>query len=370
MSHNSRIDEYRSKVSRDTYHQILPRLLGLTRVRLLKEIQKLTGEAFLNRLGTDELGRPVLSEQRIKAERVIFKSDLAGLKEGSEEWFGLMKAKQARMSLTRDCILFALEGELEEKCGFDDFERALICGSTRISQAYDEYWNVWMRACIHPDLKEAISNIDEKEQHPMLKSPYTMIRVEKESSGKTKVSVEPYAVFLKEALHPILIAFENCIQAMSKFNRADPNVAYMTAYRDALSQTKLDRLESDWEQVDRLWMDCDGPIQVVHDIEDGYFDPLRCKQGPDFSIRFVDDTYAEANRNIKMIHSRICEFYEARDSDISRDGLKALSKTNAWLVYSPFSTGCSLAFTYSGQSVPNRLNVKKREGCEDIFQLG
>lgn len=369
MSYNSRVADYRLKLSRATYNQILRRLVGLTRVRLLKQIQELTGQAFLNRLGTDELGRPILSQHRMQAEKVIFKSDLAGIKEGSEQWFELMKAKQARMSLTRDCILFALEGELEEKCGFDQFERALICGSTRISQAYDEYWNVWMRACIDSDLKDAIANIDEKEQPPMLKSPYTMIRVLKNSSGKTKLAVEPYAIFLEKPLCPILIAFDNCIQAISKLNRTDPYVAYMIAYRDALRQTDLDRLESDWERVDRLWMDCDGPIQVVHDIEDGYFDPLRCKQGPDFSIRFVDDTYSEENRNIKMIHSRICEFYEARGSDISWKGLQALSKTNAWLVYSPFSTGCSLAFTYSGQSVPNRLNVKKEKGVKIYFNL-
>lgn len=358
---------YRLKLSRSTYNDILPRLRGLRRVQLLKEIERLTGQAFLARLGTDELGCPRLPELRKQAEKVIFKSDLAGIQEGSEKWFELMKAKQARMSLTRDCILFALEGELEEKCGFEAFDRALICGSTRISQAYDEYWNVWMRACIHSDLKKAIDTVDEKEHPPLLKSPYTMIRVSTGTVAKTELTVEPYAVYLKDVLKPVLSAFDNCIHALSMLNRSDPNVAFMIAYRDALAETDIEKLDSAWEKVDRLWMDCDGPIQVVHDIEDGYFDPLRCKQGPDFSIRFVDETYSEQNDAIKKIHRLICEFYEARGSDLAKKGLQALSKTNAWLVYSPFSTGCSLAFTYSGQSVPNRLNVKKDKGVKIYF---
>jgi hypothetical protein len=31
-----------------------------------------------------------------------------------------------------------------------------------------------------------------------------------------------------------------------------------------------------------------GDIQVVHDIETGYGDPLRMKATPDFSLRFLD----------------------------------------------------------------------------------
>jgi len=363
----SRCEDYRMRLSRATYNDILPRLRGLTRVHLLKEIEKLTGQAFLARLGTDELGRPRVSDLRIQAERVIFKSDLAGIQEGSQKWFELMKAKQARMSLTRDCILFALEGEFEEKCGFNAFDRALICGSTRISQAYDEYWNVWMQACIHSDVKDAIDMVDEKEHPPFLKSPYTMIRISKDTFGKTVLTVEPYAIFLNDVLKPVLVAFDNCINEISSLNRRDPNVAFMIAYRDALAETEIEKLDSAWERVDRRWMDCDGPIQVVHDIEEGYFDPLRCKQGPDFSIRFVDETYSKQNDEIKMIHRRICEFYEARGSFLAKRGLQALSKTNAWLVYSPFNTGCSLAFTYSGQSVPNRLNVKKEKGVKIYF---
>ena len=105
----------------------------------------------------------------------------------------------------------------------------------------------------------------------------------------------------------------------------------------------------------------------MHDIEDGYSDPLRAKQGPDFSIRFLDETYSSENATIKEIQSLICEYYAGRDTRLSKDGLTALGNTMAGIYYIPFKTGCSLVFSYSGQSIPNRLDVKKDKGVKIYF---
>lgn len=37
------------------------------------------------------------------------------------------------------------------------------------------------------------------------------------------------------------------------------------------------------------------------------------------------------------------------------------------IYYIPFKTGCSLVFSYSGQSIPNRLDVKKDKGVKIYF---
>ena len=52
---------------------------------------------------------------------------------------------------------------------------------------------------------------------------------------------------------------------------------------------------------------------------------------------------------------------------LARDGLAALSETSAGIYYIPFKTGCSLVFSYSGQSIPNRLDVKKEKGVKIYF---
>ena len=101
------------------------------------------------------------------------------------------------------------------------------------------------------------------------------------------------------------------------------------------------------------------PLQLVHDIEDGYGDPLSVKATPDMSLRFLDETYAEANATIKEIQQHLEAFYRERDTPLARSGLKALATTMAGIYFIPFKTGASLQFSFSGQSIPNRVDVSE-----------
>ncbi len=51
--------------------------------------------------------------------------------------------------------------------------------------------------------------------------------------------------------------------------------------RDCLAETDVEKLEAQWTLLDELWMSVRHYIQVVHDIEYGYGDPLRTKARPD-----------------------------------------------------------------------------------------
>eukprot|EP00733_Pompholyxophrys_punicea_P002443 Pompholyxophrys_punicea_v1_NODE_1910_length_510_cov_2.408791.p1 type:complete len:103 gc:universal NODE_1910_length_510_cov_2.408791:427-119(-) len=93
-------------------------------------------------------------------------------------------------------------------------------------------------------------------------------------------------------------------------------------------------------------MDIRYPIQVVHDIEYGYGDPLRVKVIPDFSIRFVDEKYASANQTISEIQKVMVEYFASRDADLARRGLFALENSFAAIYYIPFYTGMSLHFRF------------------------
>ena len=110
-------------------------------------------------------------------------------------------------------------------------------------------------------------------------------------------------------------------------------------------------------------------VQVVHDIEYGYSDPLRCKvrrckdeprqicqyipclqslsccpgqfqdfvqeanllelQGhlanaqvsPEFSIRLLDETYQEENDTIQQIQDHMVEYFRGREGALAKDGI-------------------------------------------------
>ena len=95
----------------------------------------------------------------------------------------------------------------------------------------------------------------------------------------------------------------------------------------------------------------------MHDIETGYGDPLRVKATPDFSIRFLDDTYDEQNKTIASIQTLMMDYFSNRNTIISNNSLTALGNTMAGIYYIPFKTGISLQFSFSGQSIPNRQDI-------------
>lgn len=129
---------------------------------------------------------------------------------------------------------------------------------------------------------------------PELLSPYTVVRASQTADGYA-FSTEPYAVFFAAVLPPIFAAFDACVEGITSVSGGTEGdraamATFLRQFRAALGETDPAKLEPAWAKCDELWMDVQGPIQVVHDIEDGYSDPLRAKQGPDFSLRFLDST--------------------------------------------------------------------------------
>jgi len=122
-----------------------------------------------------------------------------------------------------------------------------------------------------------------------------------------------------------------------------------------------------WTELDRVWMEIKYPIQIVHDIEDGYGDPLRTKIIPDFSLRFVDDSYSKQNTTIEAIKNDMVAYFSKRNSELSKSGIFALNNSFAAIYYIPFQCAMSLHFRFSGQSIPNRSEVKNSKGVKIYF---
>ena len=131
-----------------------------------------------------------------------------------------------------------------------------------------------------------------------------MIRAKKVENGYC-FQVEPYAVFFKGIIDTVISTFQDAINCLSEYKDepdAQKFATYLTSYQKALACENPDDLEEAWKFCDSKWMDTKSNIQIVHDIEDGYSDPLRAKQGPDFSLRFLDETYGSQNSQIQDSH--------------------------------------------------------------------
>jgi hypothetical protein len=62
-----------------------------------------------------------------------------------------------------------------------------------------------------------------------------------------------------------------------------------------------------------------------------------------------------------------CPDRTERNTALSKAGLTALSNTMAGIYFIPFKTGISLQFSFSGQSIPNREDVKQAKGVKIYF---
>ena len=178
-------------------------LKGEKRVNLLKRIDQITAEIFEAWLKDSEFGANEKRSEDIK--RAVFLSNFAGIPEGTDHYYECLKLKCLRMSICRTVIIATMRSS--EDIGFGAWERTLITSCAEISEAYDEYYIIWLQCMQSPVLKAFSkareSNASLSEPSLYLLSPYTMVR-----QGSEFVA-EPYAVFFEKPLEPVLSAFYN-----------------------------------------------------------------------------------------------------------------------------------------------------------------
>jgi hypothetical protein len=248
---------------------------GLERVALLKKIDAVTTGIFRKSFVDTEADAGF----KRKIEKVVFESNMAGIEEFSSEWHTLIKLKMRRMQLTRDFVCAAINN-LADATGFNPFERELITGSSEISGLYDAYYIKYLDAVQEPSVIEAIAANPPSPSQKECYSHYTI--VQHSPSGYSTIS---FAKYFEGCLAPIIAAMDDLIgrlRACSTLTADQQNyIAFFEHYRLChSSDVSAEALEELWSELDRKWMDTKGDIQIVHDIETGYGDPLRMKATP------------------------------------------------------------------------------------------
>ena len=249
---------------------------GLERVALLKKLDAATAAIFREAFINTEADEPF----RRKIERVVCESNMAGIEEFSAEWHTLIKLKMRRMQLSRDFVCAAIDN-LGGGTGFNLFERELITGSAAISGLYDEYYMQYLNSVQDQSILAAIAASPPSPDQKACYSHYTIVQ-HSEADGYSTTS---FAKHFAESLAPIVAAMDSLITRL----RAVPDltddqqnyIAFFEHYRLChTSDADATTLEELWSELDRKWMDTKGDIQIVHDIETGYGDPLRMKATP------------------------------------------------------------------------------------------
>ena len=198
--------------------------------------------------------------------------------------------------------------------GFSEFERELILGCAKISSLYGDYYFEYLKAVQDPSITSRLaSNPPSPESESDCYSHYTIVQ-HTEADGYSTIS---FAAFFADVLAPILAEMDSLVAKLHAVSDAascsaevkqehNAYIEFFQHYRLCHScDASASELEELWAELDRKWMNMkvcisyvrqsidnmqflQGDIQIVHDIETGYGDPLRMKATPDFSLRFLD----------------------------------------------------------------------------------
>jgi hypothetical protein len=350
------------------YKNALGKLKG---IRLLKKIEEITNSIFKTDTSFEK-SRQVLGKNKEKTViKAVIESNFDKIKEFSEDFYKVYDVAAAKQHLTRDFIRSALD---KLNHGFSAFDKELILGSLDISDLYDKYYKDWIHTMRNSETAKTIINYQTKKPkylHKIIKDKslnnhYTVILYDK-TKGFYHV---PFSKHFNSHLTQISSSMSTLAARLSQYSGTKEQKTYIKFFKQYAKCLKISRvreLEPEWKKLDQIWMDIKYPIQIVHDMEYGYADPLRTKVIPDFSIRFVDNSFNKENKYIEMVQQIMVKYFKKRNTALSHQGLSALSNSFASIYYLPTHTGMSYHFRFSGQCIPNRHDVRTKKGVKIYF---
>jgi hypothetical protein len=324
----SKMDEYMQTVSK------------------MKEVCKRTEEKFIEQCqDSSDYNRELF-------HKTMVMSDFSGIEEYSEIYYKLYNLYMIKQSMTGD----ALREEFTKR----NFTHMMLKYGTLVSEAYLYYWLVWCQHVNSKEMIEFITNNPIKDDE--LLNLHTTLYVE---DGKYKHKSN-YEMFAKE-IDRILNIMQNWIEDLKTLNLATdekPYIEYLEHYCLCLGCTDIGALNGLWEKLDVLWCDIKNPVQLVHGMEYGYEEPTRSKVSPDFSIRFLDQSYETENRMMDDVNALLRNYFSERNTERSRNDLKALTNSFAGIYFIPVTTGSGCFFRLMGQAIPNDTKVRNEKGVK------
>jgi len=308
------------------------------------------------------------TEEQIRS--AVFFSDFSFVREGSADFFKVYDLASQYYSEIRSEIR-----NWTESADITPFEKEFIIGTTFISDAYVQYYKRWLQTMISSPVAKFLTkelSANAEETHKKVKvlgllSPYTVITSTSDTVTWENLTQVLYAEYFEPEIQNIVSAFGRMRERVAPVAVADEerNMSkLLQEYVKALQCINLKEVDNFWRNVDVAWMNSTFWIQIVHDIESHYGDPLGVKIIPDFSVRFLNSDYASAQKSFKESQTVLEEYYTARSTPTSKKGLSALQNSQSGVYYLPFQTGMSTHFKFAGQSIPNRTDIRHEKGVK------
>ncbi len=342
-------------------------------VNQLKYFKKQAEEEYKNKVKQETSYPHNLSPDDILY--AVLRADFGDAQECSEKfWFLYDKACEYN-EIIRNRIRKALHnGELP----LDTFDRYFLNMCLDVSSLYADYFKVWLEVVLDKKVTNFIEDQLANNREDFLRqvkergfdNHYTVLVLKK---GKERAeSIDdiqhiPYYTYFAKQINPIISRFDTFLKETTTLNLSPEQkivIDYISAYRDLLSETDINKLEEKGVHLDEIWMDNHYWIQVVHDVETDYADPLAVKIIPDFSVRFPDVNPDVDEKEFEVIKNVLVDYYKDRNTENTKRQIPSLSRSHASVCFIAFNTSQDQYFKFAGQSLPNRADVREKKGVK------
>jgi len=148
------------------------------------------------------------------------------------------------------------------------------------------------------------------------------------------------------------------------FNQKTEWIAYLIAIEHALKETQIDRLISNWADVDRAWMEVRTPLQVGHPLE-YYEDHYRKAVALEWDLRIVNPKLqkdSHTRENIKNFASQMAESFGADAQKTMAKNLTQVDETQLYIGQPILYYAAEFNGLFSAQVVPNDEKVSAELG--------
>jgi len=178
-----------------------------------------------------------------------------------------------------------------------------------------------------------------------------------------------YADAFPSEISDIVAGFDKFILDLSEleddiYDRKEAYIDYLTALKNAFSETNRGTIVSKWRAVEEAWMKIDTPFQIGHPLE-FYEDLYRKAVAPEWDIRIVDTSVLDSQVETDMFH-----MYETLYDDVGRCkyeksynySLENMKRVQLYISTPVLYFGAEFCGLFSAQVVPNDEVISEAHG--------
>lgn len=303
-------------------------------------------------------------------EKAVRNQDFGKVDPASLEYDNLLATSSFEKQIEREMIRDIVRGE--NKLGLSQSEKIVLLGHCDLGDQFDELYRKWRKEVVGNELLIELKQNKEAKNEVLARCGlegkpdgfvYSILK-----GNINDITITSYADEFPEEVNAIGATITQMTEELRGVDQPESiNLAdYYDAFGNAITSQNTMEHEGLWKLVDQKWMKVSGRMQPIHPME-SYVDPNGLLVEPDLALTFRDDRHeAAAINELTEVTKRnmigyLLEKYGDKKSLQTSVGPMQASIAG---VFTSQLAGRRLDFRPAGQNIPNRSDVRIKDGVK------